>query len=271
MINYFIYSNPNAVDLENTSILITGDSHPRSSIIPKYFDNAKNISRDAEPFVITYWKLKKIIKSNALDTIIIGFAPHNISKFNDLKFSKGIKAERMFKESYPFQQLNDISSVINIDYITFYKTLWKQTGFYPRRNHIILDDGLSNSGNKGRINLSNFEERINSHYYHNGAQLGVSQTNVNYLDSIINLTNSNKIKLIIVSPPVHSQYQNKIPFPILEKYDELIEKYNDSHIIFDKTGQSYPDSLLMDADHLNQIGAKRFTTELIEYVKELNH
>ena len=57
----------------------------------------------------------------------------------------------------------------------------------------------------------------------------------------------------------------------VEKYDGLIEKYNDSHIIFDKTRESYPDSLLMDSDHLNQMGAKRFTTELIEYVKEVNH
>lgn len=267
MINYFIYSSPNAVDLENTSILIIGDSHPRRSINPKYFDNAKNISRDAEPFVITYWKLKKIFKSNVPDTIIIGFAPHNISKSNDLNFSKRIKAERMFKESYPFQQLNDISSVINIDYITFYQTLWKQTGFYPRRNHIILNDDFPWYIN----NLNNCEGVAKRHYYHNGAQLGFSQTQVNYLDSIINLTNSNKIKLIIVSSPVHSQYLNKIPFPILEKYDGLIEKYNDSHIIFDKTRESYPDSLLMDSDHLNQMGAKRFTTELIEYVKEVNH
>ena len=264
MINYFIYNNQ-SVKLNNTSILIVGDSHPQKAINPKYFKDAQNISQPAEPLILSYWKLKKIFNSYTPDTLIIGIAPHNISQFNDLKFSNAKWSTEMFRRSYPIEEFNDISSNINIDYIGFLKVLWKQTAFYPRKNHINYIGNYSNSSNS---NISDWESAINRHYYQDEIQLGVSQVAVNYLDSIVDLTNSKKITLIMVSHPVHERYLENIPISIMEKFEKLTEKYNASNIIFDKTRDHYPDSLYLNQDHLNEMGAKKFTEELIDHVKK---
>lgn len=263
IINYFIYNNQ-SVKLKNTSILIVGDSHPQKSINPEYFKDAQNISQTAEPYVLTYWKLKKIFNSYIPDTLIMGFAPHNISQFNDLKFSNEKWSSEMFRRSYPIEEFNDISSSIDFDINGFRKTLWKQTGFYPRKNHINY---IGNYSNSSKSNIGDWETAINRHYYQNDKQLGVSQLAVNYLDSIVNLTSSKRIILIMVSNPVHERYLENIPVSVMEEFEKLTEKYNASHIIFDKTRDHYPDSLYLNSDHLNEIGAKRFTLELIEYIK----
>lgn len=264
MINNFIYNNQ-SVELNNTSILIVGDSHPQKSINPRYFKDAQNISQPAEPYILTYWKLKKIFNSYIPDTLIIGLAPHNISQFNDLKFSNDKWSSEMFRRSYPIEEFNDISSSINIDYIGFCKTLWKQTAFYPRKNHINYIGNYSNSSNS---NISDSESAIKRHYYQDEIQLGVSQVAVNYLDSIVNLSNSKKIILIMVSNPVHGRYLENIPISIMKEFERLTEKYDASNIIFDKTRDHYPDSLYLNSDHLNEKGAKKFAEELNDYIKE---
>ena len=55
----------------------------------------------------------------------------------------------------------------------------------------------------------------------------------------------------------------------MQKFDELIEVYSDEYLVFDKTRSYYPDSLYLNADHLNESGAKRFTLEFIDYLKKI--
>ena len=263
MANYVFYNNQ-TISLKNTAVLIAGDSHPQTSLNPKYFDDAQNIAQPAEPYVLTYWKLKKIFNSYIPDTLIIGFAPQNISKFNDLKFSNEKWSSEMFKRSYPIEEFNEISTMINVDYTNFYKTLWKQTAFYPKKNHINYIGSYSNSKNS---EISDSETTAKRHYYQNGIELGVSELAINYLDSIVELSISKKINLIMVSNPVHEQYLKKIPRSIMKKYANLTYKYNVNHVVFDKTTAYYPDSLYLNSDHLNENGAKRFTTELVKYLK----
>ena len=50
----------------------------------------------------------------------------------------------------------------------------------------------------------------------------------------------------------------------MKKFNSLTEQYENQAIIFEKTQEiSYPDSLFLDADHLNLDGATRFWNELI--------
>ena len=262
-VNYLIYSNK-YITIKKSNILIAGDSHPQKSLNPKYFNDAQNISQPAEPYVLTYWKLKNIFSSAAPDSLIIGFAPHNISQFNDLKFSNPIWSNAMFKRSYPIQEFDKISNKISIDYKAFYKTLWKQTAFYPKKNHVNYVGSYSNNN---KSNIRDFRSAIKRHYYYKGKELNVSEFAVNYLDSIVELCNKKKIELIMVSNPVHKQYLKKIPFAIMERYVDLTKKYNVNYIVFDKTTQNYPDSLYLNSDHLNEKGAEKFAEELIEYLK----
>lgn len=263
IINYFIY-NKQPVDIKNTNVIIVGDSHPEKSLIPKYFYDAQNISQPGEPYVLTYWKLKKIFNSYIPDTLIIGFAPQNITQYNDLKFSDERWSSEMFKRSYPIQEFTEISNAISVNYKTFYKVLWKQTAFYPKTNHVNY---IGNYSNINRSDLSDSIFAIETHYYHKGAELNVSKTAVNHLDSIIQLCNSKNIELIMTSNPVHEKYLKKIPDVIMNKYVGLTNKYRIDHIMYNKTTEKYPDSLYLNSDHLNDNGAKKFTQEFIDYLK----
>ena len=69
-----------------------------TSLNPKLLYNTINISQGAEPYVLTYWKLKEILMLNKIDTLILGFAPHNISEYNDKKFLNKFIQMKCLKE-----------------------------------------------------------------------------------------------------------------------------------------------------------------------------
>jgi hypothetical protein len=265
IINYFIYTSQSE-NIDNTRILILGDSHPKTSLNPDFFENAQNISQTAEPYVLTYWKLKNIFKSYQPDTLILGFAPHNISQFNDYKFSNKKWSAEMFKRSYPIENFKNIENIITINYFDFYNTLWKQTAFYPKKTHVNY---LGRYSNKKSNNLSDWQSAVKRHYYWNNKVLGVSEVSVSYLDSIIKISQQREIVVVLTSNPVYDKYLDKIPPTIMKKYNSLKDKYENQTIIFDKTqDMAYSDSLLLNADHLNEAGAKKFTLELISYLNK---
>ena len=253
------------IKLPNKRVLILGDSHPQKSLNPELFDSAINVSQTVEPYVLTFWKVKRILNTINPDTIIIGFAPHNISAYNDLKFSNEKWTHEIFKRIYPIEKFKEIDDDIIIDYSEFYKVLWKEIGFYPKENHIHF---IGNYSNSERSNISNFESAIQRHYYFNeNVELKISKIAINYLDSIIRTCNSKNIVPILVSSPVSKNYRENIPSNIWRKYEDLKNKYESSAIIIDKTDNYYVDTLFLDSDHLNSIGAEKFSREVIEKLK----
>lgn len=265
IINTYLYSHQ-SIPLKRTRILIVGDSHPQKSVNPYLFNSARNISQPAEPYILTYWKLKKLFASNKIpDTLILGFAPHNISEFNDLKFSQKNFASEMFGRSYTIENFEEVDNLIDIDYSIYYKTLWKKIGFYPRTDHIEYIGKYSNNESS---NLENWRSTIQRHYFTGTKELGVSSASKQYLDSIIDLTKKFKVKLVLISNPVHEKYYENIPSEIIAEFENLKHKYKADLTVIDKTARYYPDSLFKDTDHLNQWGAMRFTKEIKGYLQE---
>jgi hypothetical protein len=264
-VNYFIYTNQ-SIPVLGKGILIAGDSHTQTSLNPKYFSKAENISQPAEPYVLTFWKLKRILNTHNPDTLILGFAPHNISQFNDLKFSHHKWSGEMFRRSYTIENYKEIENRVSVDYSTFYRTLIKQIAFYPKRDHIHF---LGEYENDTVRNSSDWKSAINRHYYFNEKELSFSDVAINYLDSISTLCNSKRITLVLVSNPVHKNYQAGIPESIWLKYSELQKNYETEFLVIDKTNEIYPDSLFLNSDHLNEDGATRFTNEVIDRLNEV--
>jgi len=267
-INYCIYTL-RPVPLAHRNVLIIGDSHTQQSLNPNLFTSAHNISLAADPYVVLYWKLQKIVETYHPDTIILGFAPHNISQFNDTKFSvndEGNWASEIFKRSYPIEHFHDIDSIVSVDYLTYYKILWKQICFYPKINH----ENYIGYYYSSPITWvpAEWKMTINKHYYLHEKELGVSAISVSYLDSIVNLCQQQNIVLVLASNPVHKNYFERIPSTIWNKYSALKNEYKNKAIIIDRTQEYYPDSLHLDADHLNEGGAHRFTREVIEDLKK---
>ena len=263
LINYYIYTQQNCIVKEHT-ILIAGDSQTRRGINPELFDDAINISQPAEPYVITYWKLKKIFKSASPDTLIIGFGPHNLSAFNDFKFWEEKWSTNMFERNYPVQEFLKLKT-FKIDYIKFFKVLWKQTCFFPKRDHCTY---IGNYFNSNSTNFSDTEKVVKRHYYRAGKEVGISNTSISFLDSIIHICQSNGVTPVLVYHPVHKSYFNQIPKQNTAKYKEVKKKLiTEGVTIIGEPVSPYPDSLFFNANHLNDKGATRFTKELIQILK----
>jgi hypothetical protein len=252
-----------SLPIKKVQILIAGDSHTQYGINPSVIGDAQNISQSAEPYIITFWKLKKIFKSHKPNILILGFSPHNISEFNDFKFSKPKWSYEMFKRSYTIEQFNDINNKIPIDYLTFYKVLWKQCCLLPKTNHIYYIGNYVESYNS---NISDWKSAIKRHYYFNDKELSVSETAVNYLDSIVILCKKENVSLILAGPPVSENYYKHIPQSIKKEYHLLYNKYKHFLTKINDTETNYPDSLFLDSDHLNSYGANRFSKEILNKI-----
>lgn len=264
-INYYFIHTNFSIPMQGKGTLIAGGSGPQKSLNPRYFDDAQNIAQPAEPYVLTFWKLKKIVKIHSPDTLILGFGPYNISEFNDFKFSTNEWSGEMFKRSYLIEEFNNIDDKIPVDYSIFYKTVLKQVAFYPQANHVKFIGGYSNSVGS---NVTTWKDAINRHYFRDKKELGFSDVAISYLDSIKNLCRSKQIRLILVSSPVHKNYFESIPESIWNKYTALRRNHEKEYLVIDRTREIYPDSLFLDATHLNKYGATRFTTDVVREVRK---
>jgi hypothetical protein len=265
-VNYLIIKN-SEIKLNSSEILIIGDSHTKRGINPVLFNNAQNISQAAEPYLITFWKLKSVINKIDPDTVLIGFSPHNISNFNDLKFSDKTWSHEMFKRSYLIQDFKSLGN-IPIDYYGYYTFLFKQLCLFPRLNHIHY---IGKHKQSTESNISDVESVINRHYYFNNQKPGVSKIAINYLDSIINLCISNNIVPILINTPVHNTYKTKIPKEIQKDFIFEINKWSSKDIkVINYESTKYHDTFFFDSDHLNNFGAAHFTTTLIQLIREKN-
>jgi hypothetical protein len=265
-INYLIIKNSD-IKLNSSEILIIGDSHPMRAINPFLLKNAQNICQSAEPYVITYWKLKKINKEIKLDTVLIGFAPHNISDFNDLKFLEKKWSNEMFERSYLIEDFKSLED-IKIDYKGYYSFLFKRFCLFPTTNHFHYTGGYINSY---KSDLSNFQKTIDRHFYFKGKSSNISEISISYLDSIIDLCTSNNAVPILINTPVHKYYKDSIPKHIQVAFNLMKKQLKENNIsMIEGNSQDYTDSLFLNSDHLNGYGATVFTKELKKKLKDNN-
>lgn len=262
-VNYLIIKN-SEIKIKSSGMLIIGDSHTRRSINPILLNNAQNISQNAEPYIITYWKLKSLVNKVDPDTVLIGFAPHNISDFNDLKFSEKTWMSEMFERIYLIQEFKSLNN-ITIDYNSYYTFLFKRYCLFPRLNHIHFLGGYTNSN---KSDISNNKKTIERHFHFNNRSSNISQLSINYLDSIIDLCILNNIVPILINTPVHTSYKENIPEKIQIEFNLEKEKKKKNNItIIESNSKEYRDSLFFNSDHLNNYGSEIFTKKLIERFK----
>ena len=265
-VNYLIIKNSD-IKLNSSEILIIGDSHTRRSINPVLINNAQNISQNAEPYVITYWKLKSVINKIRPDTVLIGFSPHNISGFNDLKFSSKEWSHEMFERSYLIQDFKSLGN-IKIDYNGYYTFLFKRFCLFPKMKHNYY---IGNYKNSNKSEISNSDNTIKRHFYFNNKPSNISQISINYLDSIVNLCIANDIVPILINTPVHNTYYTKIPKNIQKKFIIEIKKWKNKGIkVINNNSTLYPDTYFFDSDHLNNSGSSYYTPRLIQLIREKN-
>ena len=252
-------------NIHKSNILIVGDSHAAHALNPDLFSSALNLSQGAEPYIITYWKLKATLDDVDPDTLIIGFNHYNISGVNDLKFFDDRWSSKMFERSYLIEDFGSIRNLIKIDYLQYYNVIFRNLCLLPHIDHVNYIGRYKASDNRSYV--SNSKERILRHYYISDSnQADISTVNVSFLDSIIEICLVRDIVPVLVEAPVHISYYNKIPSEYKSSYDKLclqLKKKNNIMIVRSDS-LDYDDERFLDSDHLNKLGSDYFTRYVVD-------
>lgn len=256
------------VDLGGKKTVIVGDSHPMFALDPAHLGEAANVAQTSEPYYITYWKLKKLIKDNPIDTLLLGFSYHNLSAFNDKKLEDPFWSSEMFRRTYPIAEFEDLKGV-EVDFKSYLSVKFKNMCLYPRRDHVNY---LGKYANSNENDISDYQSVISRHYYYNDENVGVSASSIQYLDSITTLCRKNTIELILVSNPMRQEYLARIPQNFVTKYQEVKKRLTSKGmLVFDYGHVGLDEKYFMNADHLNQKGAELFTKEIKAQLTAFNN
>lgn len=257
---YQIKSCPSPIP-KDLNILILGDSHVQKAVDPSYFTNAINIAQTAEPYPLSFWKLKDLVKSAEIDTLLLGFSEHNFSSFNDHKFSDFLWSETMFSRSYLIGGFDALSKKVKVDFSTLRKIYFRKMLLLPHTQHqsVYIGEFRASKGS----HLNNIQATLNRHYTYNDTPVDTSSVAYSYLDSILTLCERNNIEPILIAPPVHPRYAKNIPSNITTYFEHLKHQLvTEGVVILDYGNRTLPDDHFIDGDHLNRKGAEWFSKKL---------
>ena len=258
-INVYRSTCTSCIDQESgIKYLFAGDSHIEKSMDDRLIEGSLNIAQPAENYPLTYYKLKKILKDQEFETVVIGFSPHNISSFNDLKFENHFSHE-FYKRLYPirFFQTPEVERIDELDYL---RNFMRHFFLFPFADNCSYIGAYENSK---RNKMGNLDETIARHFYDKEDQAyKVSEECVSYLDSIISLCQEHQVELILADTPSHDDYLTQIPEDMMLNYEQLAEELRVKGVRLFTDPRQYADSMFLDFDHLNQWGAEYYAKEL---------
>ena len=270
LVSYFIviyiinYNISDDILIDQKNILIVGDSSLGAALDPKQLKSAQNICQNAEPYYLTYLKLKFLFDNNIkVDTIIIGFGRHNISNFNEYKLKDKFWTDRMFNTTYLLAKGIINIQNIEIDYLRLFLIYCRNMCLIPRSDHYKKFIGKF-QGRTGCKTLMNYQNSIDRVFYYK--DYGISELCISYLDSIVNISIKYKSTPILVSTPVPEAYYELIPSAIVERYDLIKANYLEDglQVIDLEIKSKYSKDYFQNEEHLNIRGARKFTSKIKE-------
>ena len=172
----------------------------------------------------------------------------------------------MFERIYSIAELGSLEDIA-IDYLEFYKIYGKNMWLYPKEDHIKW---IGHYRNNEDSDVSDFDQSIKRHFFYDGSNMGISQTSISHVDSIIAICQKHKVELIVVGTPVYKEYYARIPSNIIDRFEIEKERLIGLGLPFiDLINVDYEEDDYRNSDHLNEKGAKRFTLETMELLAKL--
>ncbi len=246
---------------QNKKSIVMGNSHSELAFNDSLITGLKNISQSGESYFYTYVKAKQVLKQNPqITTVFIEFTNYAITSVID----EQIWSDKYINYRYPnysaFMEWeermllakNNLKAVIAATPITLKKQASRiihnnynytsVTGgyYFTKENklniNIIIDDTLSEYKKK-QINTA-------------------AIYNLSYLEKIVELCEENNIKLYFIRSPLHEKSLYLANEPLFLK----IKKKRFPNVEFlDFKDFPLEDNEFRDTDHLNNLGAKKFS------------
>lgn len=254
-------------DLGITSAtLIMGDSYTQTGIDENVI-SARNISQSAEPYYISYWKLKHILKYYTPDSLILGYSYQNISTYNDIKLKDDRWSYELFDRNHAVFTQELFNSDLPVNWTQFFKVFYKNMCSYPKRDHNTF---LGEYEAYEAHDLSKYQEAINRHYYTDGMDAGISEICVRYFNRIVDLCKEKDIQLVLVSMPTHPLYSQGVPDEFRTTLDSMSSSIASNILQLDYSGVELHDSCFLNSNHLNRYGAELISAKLSSDLDQLN-
>lgn len=241
--------------------LALGDSRVESGIDPRVLKGSDNAALSAEPYMLSYYKLRHITARHRIDTLIVGFAPHNLSDKDHRKFhDNGWATERLMKRMYPLVSISEALR-LPLHHRTFARMLFMQYCTLPQDSHITYIGRYVGLGAIFRSDSANAYDR---HFAEkDGSVAPISDHGIAWLDSILAIADRQQIEVYLLGVPVHASYMRNIPASYRKRYAELSKQYSPRGVhVVDLMTHFQGDSLFANCDHLNSKGARHLSREL---------
>lgn len=221
---------------EGTEILVLGDSFVTAGINPGIVEHLDNIGQAGESWVISYFKLKRIILNNdsQISKIIIPFSPLYFSKTYDDIFSNDKISREMYGRIYSLVELSDLS-VFEQNSPNYLRAFFRYKLFpnFQYMSSFIFEEFLNKKGNYpyvGKFGVPynpppveyNYEAEVENIFLSDGAGVNLyGQNNLSYLDSIAQFSVEHDLAVYMVEFPVHKGFYEVLPAVILNHCDSV--------------------------------------------------
>ncbi|MBL0127342.1 MAG: hypothetical protein IPP83_07735 [Flavobacteriales bacterium] len=235
-----------------------GDSHISNDIDADLLAGARNIALPAEPYLLTWYKLKQITTHHRIDTLLLGFSPNNLSDKDLALFREDTWAtERLMVRIYPLVPFCEALR-LPLHRQTYLRTLFMRLCTWPRTAHAEYIGSFAPLKVPYHPDAGSTLKR---HFEDNAGQVApVSDVGIAYLDSIVLRCRRDSMVLYLVGTPLHPTYRRGIPPALMAEYDALKHKYVAWGVqVLDHINLYNTDSLFANSDHLNAAGARSFT------------
>ncbi len=249
-------------------ILLMGGSHIKSGLDPNIIRNSKNIAQGAENYFLTYFKLKDILSNslNNITDVVIALDYQNLSSINDIKFYNDNYVYEFLKRSYaitPYKKLNRLP----LNMHAYIKTMIRYKLLYPSKKHKRYC-GSGFNPRKPNLKSDNFQKRY-EHYYNQNPKSKISLSSIEYLDSIIQITDNHNINLIVINIPQEKKFYDSTPKSIVSKYQEITSALKYKGIkYFDFSKLEVENNDFANLDHLSKQGATKISKILDGYLND---
>ena len=274
-----IYENAICSDIfhfePRTTILVVGDSHVATAVNSAILKSSVNISLNGENYFYTYYKLKHFLKLNPqINTVVMGFSPHNVMKSCDL-YTYDNKANRWqmylpvlddfsrekiacLKMSYvvPFLQYRYGAPFRLFQDSVVFRSLLRQK--YQKYDFAFYGGFEERSGNN--LKPTHIAWKVASHFVNeNGSYTGISDDMIHYLGEIAALCQAKGVRLVLFGAPLEKQYRSGMPQQAMIDYmnvkQEITTRYGNIRFL-DLSSLDIPESFYYDCDHMNRDGAR---------------
>ena len=248
-----------------------GDSYIECAINDSILPQSLNTGSSSETYFYSYHKLKLLLaNNNSINQVYLGFSFHNLSIHNDETLKSIFIAPRYFY-LLPLKEKFHLLYKNKNNLFQFIKNIIKQ-GFeiLQNQNDAPYKGGFKNQFDETIPIKKSVDKSLLFHYLTNGEINPYSTINLYYLNKIIELCNSNEVKIILLNTPLHEYYYNKVPKNYIKQHNKVIDDF--AYVTYIDLSQFNLDENCFSPDgcHVSQEGALKTSIELRRISQTVN-